>query len=192
MRRIRVIPGRYIIIQVIHVTWDKSSRGGRLAELRNQIPLALPLPDQLEPHVGRHLLIHESHWGHTNEFATEVTSTIRAMDSNEGFRYRCVSVRATQAGAELEWTWNDWGGIPSRRFWNDDGNVVPATHKAIIVENEWSRARWNGRFTCIDTGTWRYESVTTNVGVCAEAEIPADFFTRSKPADEYSQMAYLR
>ena len=192
MRRIRAIAGRNIVIQMIHVTWDKSGRGGRLAELRNQIPVALPLPNSMGPDIGRHLLIHESHWGHTNEFANEVTSTIRAIESNNGFRYRCVSVRETNAGAELEWTWNHWGGIPPRRTWNDDGNVVPTTHKTVILENEWGRARWNGRFTCIDTGTWWYESVTANVGVYPDTEIPTDLFTRSEPVDEYVQLEYLR
>ena len=192
MRRARAIAGPNIVVQVIHVTWDKSGRGGIAAERRNQIPLALPLPDQFGPDIGRHLLIHESHWGHTNNFANEVTSTIQTIDSNDGFRYGCVSVRATDAGAELDWTWNEWGGIPPRTIWNDDGNTVPATHKTVILENQWGRARWNARFTCVDTGTWWYESVTTNVGVYPYAEIPADFLTRSDPVDEYLQLAYLR
>jgi hypothetical protein len=76
--------------------------------------------------------------------------------------------------------------------WNEDGNVVPASHTTAIAENEWARARWNGRFTCIDTGTWWYESVTVNVGVHPDADIPRDLFTRSEPVDEYAQLAYLR
>jgi hypothetical protein len=33
-----------ILIQVIHTTWDKSARGGKLAGQRNAVPLALAVP----------------------------------------------------------------------------------------------------------------------------------------------------
>jgi len=184
----RAIAGRNIVVQVIHVTWDKSGRGGRAAEQRNQIPLALPLPDQLAPDIGRHLLVHESHWDRSNE----ISSAIRAIDVKDGFRFRCVSVRATNEGAALDWTWKEWAGIPPRRVRNDFGDTVPASHRVDLSDNEWARARWNARFTSVDTGTWWYESVIANVGVIPDAEIPIDFFTRSDPVDDYSQLAHLR
>ena len=49
-----------------------------------------------------------------------------------------------------------------------------------------------GTTPSIDTGNWWYEAVTANVGVYPVAEIPADFFIRSEPVDEYLQRAYLR
>lgn len=192
MRRTRAIVGTNIVVQVIHVTWDKSGRGGSAAEHRNQIPLVLPLPSALVPDIGRHLLIHESHWGRTNNFANAIISKVLATSADAGFRYRCATVRRVEDGAELEWTWNDRGGIPPRIIWNSDGNTVPATHKCVARDNEWVRARWNGRFTCIDTGTWWYESVVINVGVCPDGEVPSDFFTKTEPYDDFSQMAYLR
>lgn len=192
MRRRQAIAGTNILVQVIHVTWDKSGRGGLAAEHRNQIPLVLPLPSTLVPDIGRHLLIHETHWDYTNNFANATTSKVLAADSEAGFRYSCATVRPVEEGAELEWTWNVWGGMPPRRIRNSDGNTMPATHKRVAHENEWIRARWNGRLTCIDTGTWWYESVAINVGVCSDSEVPTDFFTRSEPCEDYTQMAYLR
>jgi hypothetical protein len=192
MRRNRAIAGRNIVVQLILVTWDKSGRGGRGAERRNRIPLALPLPDQLRPEIGRHLLLHESHWGHTNQFACECASEFRSKDHSAEYRYKCISVAAIDGGAQVDWTWNEWGGIPPRTIWADDGNVVPANHHIDLKDNEWARLRWNGRFTCIDTGSWWYESVVANVGVLPDAEIPSDFFTRCEPIEDYSQMAQLR
>jgi hypothetical protein len=192
MRRSRAIAGRNTVVQLIHVTWDKSGRGGRGAERRNRIPLALPLPDQLRPEVGRPLLIHESHWGHTNQFSREVRNVIRAIDHSGEFRYRCISVAANDAGARVDWTWNEWGGIPPRTIRAEDGNIVPASHRIDLLDNEWARVRWNGRFTCIDTGSWWYESVVANVGVHPDANIPPDLFVRSGPVHDYSQMAQLR
>lgn len=192
MRHSTAIAGSNIVVQVIHVTWDKSGRGGVAAERRNQIPLALPLPDQLRPDIGCHLLVHESHWGHTNGFADEIRRVTRALHSDAGFRYRCVTVRAMDAVAELVWTCNAWGGIPPREMQDSNGNTVPLTHRCVVRENEWARARWNGRFTCIDTGTWWYEGVTVNVGVWPDAETPINFFTRSEPTEDYCELAYLR
>lgn len=192
MRRAAAIAGMNILVQVIHVSWDKSGRGGAAAEQRNRIPLALSFPEKFGPEIGRHLLVHESHWGHNNKFESELKSKVFAEESNNGFRYHCASVRSLEAAVELEWTWNEWGGAPPRRIWHPDGTTAPATHRSIAGENECVRARWNGRFVCIDTGEWEYESVTVNVGVCSDEEIPADFFTRSVPREEYSQMMYLR
>ncbi|MEW4451255.1 hypothetical protein AB1L30_01090 [Bremerella sp. JC817] len=192
MRRIQSIATRNIVVQLIHVTWDKSGRGGRAAECRNRIPLALTLPEQLGSDIGRHFFVHESHWSHTNVFANEVNGAVRKLNASEGFQYRCVSVRVTDTGAQLDWTWRESEGIPPRMVWDDNGNTSPASHRVDIPINEWMRARWNARFTCVDTGTWWYESVVANVGVISDANIPADFFTRSQPMDEYLQMAHLR
>lgn len=190
MRRSSAIAGTNILVQVIHVSWDKSGRGGIAARRRSEIPLALPLPDDLSPDIGRHLLVHKSLWGHTNAFATAFHGRVSCVKAEDGFKFGCATVRGVATGAELDWTWDDRGGIPPRRsWWNVDGKV---TRKFVVGENEWVRARWNARFTCDDTGTWWYEAVTINVGVCPETSIPRDFFTRSEPVIDYSQLAYLR
>jgi hypothetical protein len=187
MRHARAIAGWNTIVQVIHVTWDKSARGGRLARSRNQVPLALLLPGDLQPQIGRHLLIHESRWGKANEFTNEFWSAGKAVALDEGFSYRgaTVTIRRLDTGTEFTWRWNDWEGIrPSRVGRN-------ASHIVVVQQGGWVRIRWNGRFTCIDTGNWWYESVALNIGVHPDADIPDDFFLRSKPADECSKLAHL-
>lgn len=191
MRHTKTIAGPNIIVQVIHVTWNKAGRGAPTAERRNQIPSTLPLPANMQPDVGHHLLVHESHWGWPNDFANEISSKISTFNAADEFRYDCATIRSTSVGAELDWTWSD-SGKPPRRKLDSAGNIVRVTHKSIAKENEWVRARWNARFSCVDTGNWWYEAVTVNVGVHPNANIPIDLFTSQEPVDDYSQMAYLR
>jgi hypothetical protein len=192
MRRDKAIIGPKILVQVIHVTWDKSGRGGVAAENRNRIPKAFALPKALSAEPGRLLLVHTSRWGHANDFQGEISSAAQILDAADGYQFRCATIRTVAEGAELQWVWNEWGGSPPRQFTDADGNSVSTTHRAIARENEWVRAQWNGRFTCIDTGTWWYEQVTVSVGVCRSLDPPRDLFLRSCPADDYFQMAILR
>ena len=191
MRRERAIAGRNVIVQVIHVTWNKAARGAPGAVRRNQIPLTLALPSALGPDVGRHLLIHESHWGQANDFARELGNKIVIADSTDGYCFGCAKVRPVQAGAELEWIW-DSSGSPARQTRDSAGNPVPLVHRSTATENKWVRARWNVRRVDFDTGDWWYELTAVNVGTCPDAVVPSDFFTSSEPSDDFAEIARLR
>jgi len=186
MRRDRALAGVNIIVQVIHIGWDKSARGGEAAERRNRVPLALELSDTLAPQPGKHLLVHRTDWGQTNDFTSPHQTEVSVLDTTDGFRFDCVTVRPIEEGAELAWTWKG-SGKPPRHSYTDNER----SHRSIARENQWVRVRWNARHSCMDTGQWWYNQITVNVGVCPTVEIPPDFFTGSQPVDDHEEMERL-
>jgi hypothetical protein len=192
MRRERALAGRNVVLQLIHVSWSKSARGGSAAERRNRIPKSLPLPTGFIPEVGRHLLIQKSGWGAGNDFSSETVGQSRKLSLSTGYREGCLSIGETADGAEVRWQWDESVGLPPRHFQEASGNFVPASHTMHLRDREWGKMQWNGRFVCIDSGSWWYESVTANVAVIPTADIPRDIFETSCPIHEFTSLELLR
>lgn len=192
MRRERALAGRNVVLQLIHVRWSKTARGGSAAERRNQIPKSLPLPIDLTPGVGRHLLVHESLWGDGNDFSSEAVGWSKRLSLSAGYQKGCLSIGETADGAEVRWQWDESAGLPPRHVQEASGNFVPASHTMHLRDREWGRMQWNGRFVCIDSGSWWYESVTANVAVIPTADIPRDVFQTSPPNCAFTSLALLR
>jgi hypothetical protein len=149
----------------------------------------MQLPKGAAPEAGRRLVIHNTEWGATNDFAEPIRTKVTIADAGDGFCFQCATVKLVEEGIQLDWAWDHSGGLPPRATWNAPDI---AEHSAVARENEWVRARWNGRFSCVDFGIWSYALVVVNAGLCPTAEIPADFFLRTEPVDDYNQLAYLR
>src|SRR5688572_21900124 len=86
------------LVQVVHLTWGKSARGGEAARLRNAVPLAFSFPLDQKAEGGEHLHIQEWHWGEANGFVAPLRTRCHSRPVGKGFGVKGVSVAAQSAG----------------------------------------------------------------------------------------------
>jgi hypothetical protein len=170
------------LVQVIHLQWAKSARGGQGARDRNAVPLAFEVPaDHLVGARGQ-LQVEESHWGERNGFAEPFQNRHNRVPIATGFNYGCVTVFGHADGLLVRFQWDSGhGGAPDR--WS-------ASRDMVVSDGQWVQVCYNGRFTDIDSGNWRYEQVTVNVA-WFDAEASGQVFVAGDPVRAFRSLADL-
>ena len=171
----------YITVQSIHTTWSKAARGGRIAQLRAIVPDAFSLQSE-NLKVCNGIYAEEQHWGENNDFQKPIIFK-SYCEPSDVYTFQCAQVRRGKNEAFVDWTWDWWQvGAPER---------TPAHYQLTIHLDEWLQLRWNGRFSCVDSGTWRYGEVTLNVA-CTWQRPTNNFFTKTTPTSRRDLRASLR
>ncbi|MEL7498320.1 MAG: hypothetical protein AAFN77_11975 [Planctomycetota bacterium] len=125
------MPTKSLIVQHIHITWTKASRGGRLAELRNRIAKSFAIPDTPPTYdKNAHYLVHFVGFGERNEFAEPLRSEITQPNIETEFITRNCSVEMTNDGAIVTYEWRD--GAPERKFFDKSGTPVPVRKQMSV------------------------------------------------------------
>lgn len=192
MRRRAVVAEPCGVVQVIHLHWDKSARGGQGARDRNAVPQVFAIPDADLAASGGYLCVNESHWGERNAFA-EPFSTRRHRVSLPGmFTFGCVSISSQPDGLRVRYQYNQAdGGAPDRWFFNRATRRDESPDRLLVVSpDQWVRVCYNGRFSCIDSGNWWYEQVIVNVAWFG-GEPDGRVFIDREPVEELRLLADL-
>ena len=151
------------LVQVIHLSWDKSARGGQGAQQRSSVPLAFEVQEGHLRDARGHLQIEVLRWGNDNAFSEPLEARHERVPLADGYRFGCVTVAAHPEGLSVRYRWDFYrGGAPDRRFLDIGGNG-----DLIVQAGEWMRISSNGRFSDSDTGKWWYEQTTVNVAAFA-------------------------
>ena len=181
------------LVQVIHLRWDKSARGGIGAQNRNSVPTEFLIPaEKLQNRANFNLLIHEMNWGTKNSFSEPCHQRYRRVSPSEEYHYRCVTVTDHPTGLLVSYRWNQSdGGAPERWFINKEtGNAESASCEMFVEEEQWIQICTNGRFVDIDTGNWWYEQMTVNVA-WFKNEPQGDIFVAREPIRTFRLLADL-
>lgn len=80
------------VVQVVHLHWGKSARGGQGARDRNAVPLAFEVPAVDLAEAGGRLCVDVSHWDDRNAFAAPFSRRKQQVIVANGFTYGCVGV----------------------------------------------------------------------------------------------------
>ena len=83
----------------------------------------------------------------------------------------------------------------SVRFVRDNNNVArrsPYQYADVftLLQSQWGRLTYNGRYTCWDTGNWWYEKSVYNIGWFVA--IAPSVFVQSEPTCSFTEMERLR
>ena len=167
------------IVQFISIWWSKTSRGGLLAEHRNQIPRAFPLPTPPATYDRfKHYMVHRIQFDEQNQFLEPLREAVEAPKIDIPFRTLNCSVEVTNETPIVKFHWQD--GAPIRPY------PTKAFH---IKEREWMRLEYNARFSCRDFGMWSYKHEIINVAL-TDPET-RDIFVATEPNDTYQDLAHL-
>lgn len=172
-----------LAVQTIHITWTKTSRGGKLAALRNRIPKQFPLviPEEFPAVVWQKISFSER-----DQFATP-SQQVTPFASNE--RFGCHNAIVVSDGDSAVLTYRYQQGAPAPRFFDKTGTCVSPEHSIRIGPNQWASVEYNGRFSDVDTGNWWYEQMVVNVAF-GDA-IDPQIFIACEPIECYSRLAHL-
>jgi hypothetical protein len=185
------VPAPFGLIQHLETRWTKASRGGEGAVKRNRTPEAIVFPCFLGFHATEFCFcIHNVRFTEVGTFAPDQTV---AIEDGSFWKSGCVRVVSEGDFLLVRYEYEDgWGGgAPAKVTFDAAGNRLLLNEEAFRLRiGEWGRVSYNGRLSCIDTGSWWYEKHVFNVGLVLRA--PEDWFTRCKPDHEYSQMARPR
>lgn len=184
-----VATDRLVAIQIVFTRWDKASRGGLRATLRNQVPEAveLLLPDApiVEPsfvvHTSKHVIDHVPVDTYVPKRALQVFPVA------EIFTCGSISVRLIEDRVHVDYQWSHAAGMPER---------YPGKNVLILEKDQWGQVRYNERHSayytrgCFDMSDWWYEKWVFNIGFFSALE--PRIFLDSKPTQIYSRMQLLR
>lgn len=177
-----------LIIQHIHITWTKASRGGHLAERRSEIPDAFAIPKPPATYdKSQHYIVHDVEFGERNEFAEPIRSQTTAPNIDTTFTTKNCTVELADNSATVIYEWRD--GAPERHFFDKSGTPVPVRKQLQVTADQWVRLEYNGRFVGYDCGNWWYEHSIVNVAL-ASAEC-LDVFLATRPSASFKQVAHL-
>jgi hypothetical protein len=190
MRRRGPIAAPCGLVQVIHVGWDKSARGGAGARRRNAVPRARAVAEDGLLDIGGRLYAEEWHWRSENGFADPVHSRQQCLSPDEGYRFGCVSVSAGLGGLRVHFQYDGTrGGAPNRWFINSPAEGAAVGGRELAVgAGQWVQVCYNGRFS--DDGGWWYEQTTVNVAWFV-GEPSGRVFLDSEPTRELCLLADL-
>lgn len=171
-----------VLIQTIHLSWDKEARGGLAAAQRNSVASAFVF-SHLNSLTSENnaFLIEQQFWGQKNQFSQPVYCCYLNLKLDAPYISKCITVKYLEEVLKVEYKRNQQCGAP----------LAPVAKSLTISLNQWIQIRWNGRFSDIDTGAWWYEQTTMNIGLFQEA-VDCDVFTKSSPAVHFDQLFYLR
>ena len=192
MRKHTAVADSCGLVQIVHLHWDKSARGGQSARDRSAVPQAFPVPAADLAGAGGCLCIAESHWNERNAFADPSAERRRRVAIADGYTFGCVSVSAHAGGLQVRYQYDrGHGGAPDRWFFNESSGLGESPGRALVVgPSQWVRVCYNGRFSDSDTGNWWYEQTTVNVA-WFEREPQVRVFLDREPSDELRVLADL-
>jgi hypothetical protein len=174
------------LVQVIHLSWDKSARGGQGARDRASVPLAFDVSEGHLRDAGGLFHAEELLWGKDNAFAEPREARHQRIPLEKGYCYGCVTVSAHPEGLAVRYQWNpSRGGAPERRFLD-----IGQNDDLIVQAGEWMRICYNGRFSDCDTGGWWYEQTTINLAAFG-GQPSGKIFVDSEPARDLRLLADL-
>lgn len=176
----------YMIIQRIHTTWTKASRGGDGAYRRERLPRCLPLP--LECFTAD-FAIHRVDFSEFDDFRPVGSVAKGRSPSDLGI---CdLSLKVDDEGLVVQFIRDPRNAAGANRMDRDDsGNMVHMPHAFSLKDDEWGRLSYNGRYVDSDTGDWSYQQSIYNIGVFANVEV--DRFEATRPAKQFAELAILR
>lgn len=180
--------GTTLIVQHIHITWTKVSRGGRLAQRRNQISNAFPLPQPPPARFDKqeHYIVDRIEFGEGNEFAEPIRREV-SPGLEIPFRARNCRVEIKAGIPEVTFEWTD--GAPRRDYIDKSGTQVPVRKTFSLSEGRWGRVEYNARFSCRDFGMWSYEHEIINVAFADPDD--SNLFLNTQPEFECRQLESL-
>lgn len=177
-----------LIIQHIQISWTKTSRGGRLAQLRNQIPKVFELIEPLATYDKQdHYFVHKIEFCESNEFKKPMQNTSLSPIVGEPYLFRNGMVESESGIFKIKSQWNE--GQPPRRILTKTDNQFTEGKTFDITNDGWSQIEFNARLTDYDTGNWWYEHHIIN-----SATAPSDsrnIFIESKPTTRFQELAHL-
>ncbi|NNJ25275.1 hypothetical protein LzC2_13450 [Planctomycetes bacterium LzC2] len=180
-----------MIVQHIDVGWTKASRGGPGAVARNCVPEALLLPPDRPRYDGLHTTrLHQVRFGERNGFAAPLTESLEALGAEAAVRLGNAMISRSGSDVTLQIDWR--AGVPRRGRGNLYHPGPDPEPELVVLPGQWARAVYNLRNTGMDCGRWWYERHTVNVANLDPAAAPANLFTRSEPAAEWRNLAWLR
>lgn len=167
----------FILIQHIHTLWNKRSRGGNGARLRNTIPYAFSLPSDCTRESA--WILHQVTCSEINDFA-RTHHCIQAADFQDlGFRDLVMQLDNYQLQV---------------RFYRNGNNAarsspLPFADLPFLPLNHWLRLRYNGRYVQWTSGNWWYEQSCYNIGYFES--FTEDVFLKTTPASQFVETAQL-
>ena len=179
------------LVQVIRLRWTKSARGGEGARARSAVPLSFEVhPDAFAG--AEEMLCAEVTDRGEREFAEPFATDRLRVPLADGLTLGCVSVAAAPEGLSVRFEYSrPAGGAPDRWPLNVPAGLGQTQGRTMAVrDGEWARVRYNGRFSCTDSGNWWYEQTTANVAWFEGEPDPRVFLDR-EPAAELSALADL-
>lgn len=177
-----------VVVQHILIRWSKSSRGGSLAEQRNQIPRAFPVPAP-KPRFDRQewFPVHRIEFNESNQFHKPRHQTVEPHLIDIPYRTRNCTINADGEFPVITYEWRN--GAPPRTYINKEGASVSVKKAFSVAGNHWVQIESNGRFSCRDFGIWFYEHEIINVAFTDP--VNRAIFTTTEPAETYQQLADL-
>ncbi len=187
-----LVAGPCGLIQVVHVKWTKSERGGQGARNRGSVPEALNVPKAELARASGQFCVTHSYWGSRNSFSQPLSMDSERVAITEEYRYGCVKVSAHPDGLVARYYYDvAHGGAPDRGYEIWPAPAEPSGRFLVIRFGEWGRVCYNGRFSCIDSGHWWYEKTTVNVAWFAGEPNGRVFIDRPLSV-EYRSVVHLR
>ncbi|WP_285795389.1 hypothetical protein [Micromonospora sp. NBRC 107095] len=144
-----------VVVQWVHTSWTKRSRGGAEAARRNAVPVSFVLPVRTAPFVQEIVLTE------ADGFAPREGATRPPYRSE-------MRLKRVDGGLQVELIAADWG-VPRR-------HRRPPT--VLLARGEWLRWHINYRFTGMNGGAMFYRLDTLNL---AHGAVPADTFLGEPP-----------
>ena len=166
-----------VIIQRVRCSWTKASRGGEAARIRNALPRQLSLP--LEAFAAP-VALHRVDFVEAKDFEPQ-EAVQRFAELSE---VRLIDLSLRVIGEKLE----------AKHLRKADNVAVrhrpyPFIGGVEVEHGQWAELRANGRYVDNDTGHWRYDATTYNVGLFWEVAV--DRFVQTEAAKRYADLARL-
>jgi hypothetical protein len=179
-----------IIIQSITVAWNKDYRGGKEAEIRNAVPDSYPLPLEACVHSdSNNIIIHEVKRYHHNDF--QISDNVQCINaSNHKVKGGYLKIGEEYLEVYFKYSYYDCGK-PFLNKYDETGTLIPLEEKAfILLDDEYGKVVFNGKYTDIDNGNWWYEKKVHNI--IRTSKIHKDVFLRNEVIKSYKKLSILQ
>ncbi|PHS03080.1 MAG: hypothetical protein COA78_19330 [Blastopirellula sp.] len=165
-----------VVIQHIHTTWTKQSRGGDGARRRSSVPEAVKLPSTV---LATPYILHQSRFDEGSNFRQ--TDLVKSAKNIGDLNLKDLELKIEDNQISV-------------RYHRDHSNAAkehphPYSDVFTLNKSEWGQLTFNGRFTDFDTGQWSYEKSTYNIGLFPE--IVFNRFVATQPDYRYVELAKL-
>lgn len=180
-----------VVIQTVIVGWTKQSRGGKAAQVRNQVPEQLELPPTLPAPtstVARQCVIYDEYnqfrspiyqrWLDQSSVGSEPIAVDLYEDRGRLFVMPRLLLSASDGLLRVGFDWMRFDGAP-RRF--------PKIDRYTLKSGEWVQLRCNARSS--EDWTWAYLKLVVNVSYTAS--FTPTLFCASTPTYQRLDMADL-